>query len=99
MKLKLVVVTAVLYVAAFCFFLKAKTLFDAAWLIAIFTIPASSIAAIVSSALADWFDNGRPNILVDLVLLFIFGLVQYALLAYILGWVVDRFLKAMKVKG
>jgi hypothetical protein len=96
MKLKFVIVASVLYVVAFCFFLKAKTLFDSAWLIAIFTIPASLIADFISRLLASSFGNDHKNIFVDLVLLFIFGLAQYALLAYILGWAIDRFLKMLK---
>jgi len=89
MKLKIVIAIAALYTIGFIFFLNAKTLFDAAWLIAIFTIPASSAAAIVSSTLAEWFADGRPNVLIDLTMLFIFGLAQYVLLAYVSGWLID----------
>jgi hypothetical protein len=96
MKLKLAIVASILYVAAFCFFLTARTLFEAAWLIATFTIPASLIADFISRLLASLFGNGHKHILIDLTMLFVFGLAQYALLAYVFGWAIDRFVKALR---
>lgn len=91
MKLKLTVITGVLFAAVFGFLiLTAKTLFDAAWMIAILSIPASTAADVASRLLADWFGNGHKNIYVDLAMLFIFGLVQYGLLGSIAGWAVSK---------
>ena len=91
MKLKLTVIAGVFFAAAFGFLiLTAKTLFDAAWMIAILSIPASTAADVASRLLADWFGNGHKNIYADLVMLFIFGLVQYGLLGYIVGWIINK---------
>ena len=91
MILKLTVIAGVLFTAAFGFLiLTAKTLFDAAWMIAILSIPASTTADVVSRLLAGWIGNGHKNVLVDLAMLFIFGLTQYGLLGCIVGWVIDQ---------
>ena len=94
MKRTFTIITIIFYTAAFGFFLTARTLFDAAWMIAVLTIPVSSGASVVSRLLADLFGNGHNNICVDLAMLFIFGLAQYALLGWIIGWTIDRFRKA-----
>jgi hypothetical protein len=95
MILKLTVIASVLFAATFGFLiLTAKTLFDAAWMIAILSIPASTAADVVSRLLAGWFGNGHKNVLVDLAMLFIFGLAQYGLLGCIVGWVIDQTRKA-----
>jgi len=91
MKLKLTVIAGVLFAAIFGFFvLTAKTLFDATWMIAILSMPASTAADLVARLLAGWIGNGHKNVLIDLAMLFTFGLAQYGLLGCIVGWVIDQ---------
>jgi hypothetical protein len=91
MKLKLTIIAGLLFAAAFGFLiLTAKTFFDAAWMIAILSIPASTAAHVASRLLAVWLENVQKNVFVDLAMLFIFGLVQYGLLGFIIGWVVSK---------
>lgn len=69
----------------------AKSRYDAAWMLAIFSIPASSIADRVARLLAGWFTNGQKGIFLDLGTLFVFGVVQYGLLGYVLGKVIELY--------
>ena len=71
----------------------SKTLFDAAWIVATLSIPASTIADVTTRLLAAPFGDGQKNVLVDLVILVLFGSVQYSLMGYTLGWTIDRFRK------
>ncbi len=94
MKVVFTVLACVVFALLFGYItLVAKTTFDAAWLIAILTIPASSLADIVSRLGVLLFATDQKSILVDLGLLFVFGLMQYGLLGYLLGWGIDQFRK------
>jgi predicted Na+-dependent transporter len=62
-------------------------------------MPASYIAALLSRVTAIAFGQPSPNIFVDLTLLFIFGLAQYVLLAYILGWIFGRLFKLSRASA
>jgi len=69
----------------------AKNRYDAAWMLAIFSIPASSIADRVARLLAGWFTNGQKGILLDLGTLLVFGVVQYGLPGYVLGKMIEPY--------
>ncbi len=69
----------------------AKNIFDAAWFFAVISIPASSVADILSRAIAGVFGDGLKNIYIDLILLLVFGAFQYGLIGFIIGWFVDKF--------
>lgn len=60
----------------------AKNRFDAAWLVALSTIPVSNLADFCSRLLAG---GAEKNIYLDLALLLLFGLIQYAFLGYLVG--------------
>lgn len=95
MILKFAIIASILFTVVFGFLiLIAKSFYDAAWTIAVLSIPASSVADMASRSLANWFGNGHKNILVDLAMLFIFGLAQYGLIGCTIGWAVNFYRKA-----
>ena len=92
MTLKLTVIGAVLFAAVFgLVVLVAKNLYDAAWMLGIFSLPASSLADRIARLLASWFANGQKGIFLDLGMLFVFGVVQYGLLGYVIGKVIELY--------
>lgn len=92
MTLKLTVIGAVLFAVVFgLVVLAAKNLYDAAWTLGIFSIPASSLADKVARLLAGWFSNDQKSIFLDLGMLFVFGVVQYGLIGYVVGKVIDLY--------
>lgn len=92
MTLKLTVIGAVLFAAVFgLVVLAAKNLYDAAWMLGIFSLPASSLADRVARLMASWFGNGQKNIFLDLGMLLVFGVVQYGLLGYVIGKVIGLY--------
>ena len=71
--------------------LGTRTLFDAAWLIAICSVPSSIVAHANSLPMAVLFGYERSNIVIDLALLLVCGTIQYALAGYFLGTLIKWF--------
>lgn len=71
-------------------FAMARTLYDAGWIIAILSIPASMAADLVAEWIARWGGVGQKNVYVDLGSLYVFGVVEYGLIGYVIGWAIDR---------
>lgn len=87
MKFKFAMVACILFSILFGYLvIGARTRFDAAWLIATMTIPASLMADTASRLLAGWYGEAHKNIFIELSMLFLFGLVQYGLIGYLIGW-------------
>ena len=68
---------------------RARTLFDAVWLIGIVSTPSSLLASTVSRWLGEWLLNDRPGVVMDLVLVCLLGAAQYFVLGLAIGWVID----------
>jgi hypothetical protein len=91
MRVKFTIAAAGLFAAFFIYgLMTARTIFDAAWFFAVTSIPASLAADIISRSIAGIFGDGRKNIYIDLILLFVLGAFQYGLIGYVIGWFVDK---------
>lgn len=92
MKFKFAMVSCILFSILFGYLvIGARTLFDAEWLIATMTLPASLMADMTSRLLAGLNGEAHKNIFVELSMLFLFGLVQYGLIGYLIGWFFDSY--------
>lgn len=68
---------------------RARSLFDAVWLIGIVSTPSSLLASAVSRWLGRLLLNDRPGVVMDLVLVCLLGAAQYFILGLAIGWVID----------
>ena len=86
----------VFYVLAFAFLAYqfiANGKFDAIWIVGIVGWPFSLLANYLSGVVGYSFYENR-NIPIDLLFLFVFGVVQYGMIGYGVGKVIQRFRKA-----
>ena len=75
-----------LYVATFVFFISfSRTIFDATFFIGLIGVPLSLVASLVGGAFGHYTN-------LDLVFLFLFGMVQYFIIGYVAGFAVATFL-------
>lgn len=92
MTLKLTVIAAALFAIMFgLVVLVARNLHDAAWLVAVLSMPASSVADVVARLLAGWFGSSQKGIFLDLGILFACGVAQYGALGFIVGTMIDLY--------
>src|ERR1700751_2461450 len=80
------VVASLLYAATFLFIISfSKTIFDAMFFVGLVGFPLSLVAGLIGSAIGGY-------IYVDLVFLFLFGMLEYFIVGYIVGVAISAFL-------